>query len=292
MRSGFSFVQILIVLPHGKQLEEQMKLSWIGRSAIVVAGVIVLALVGLQFFYPDFFKIFYGTEKNALLNFPLLVIASIGSINFLQNSKGMNELFRSPWQLYSWSVLGFSGGLVISYLNKLIFLIAGTSSARYDWIGSLLMSSLYVFIIIGLAYENYRATDKKVKDVNFNWVFIVCSVLLACVYIFTPLKDNRFLENLLYQTIICLLPAYLCISIISKNDGFIRDIYKLILLSQIVFLVALQGMSLMKQSMFAPLTTTIVFLTFAVVFDLRTSLYLQEKSSIAITENEEQKEVA
>jgi len=267
-----------------------VKLSWIGRSAIVVAGVIVLALVGLQVFYPDFFKIFYGTEKNALLNFPLLVIASIGSINFLQNSKGMNELFRSPWQLYSWSVLGFSGGLLISYLNKLIFLIIGTSSVRYEWIGSLLMSSLYVFIIIGLASENYRATDKKVKDVN--WVFIVCSVLLGCVYIFTPLKDNRFFENLFYQTIICLLPAYLCISIIKKNDGLIRDIYKLILLSQIVFFVALQGMSLMKQSMFAPLTTTIIFLTFAVVFDLRTSLYLQEKSSIATTENEGQREVA
>ena len=288
MRSGFSFAQILIVLPHGKQLEEQMKLSWIGRSAIVVAGVIVLALVGLQVFYPDFFKIFYGTEKNALLNFPLLVIASIGSINFLQKTKDMNTLFRSPWESYSWFVFIFTSSFIILFIINLI--VQGDPDIYQNWIGFLPMILPLPLLIHGLWRENYRATDKKVKDVI--WVFIVFSVFLAFVLIFTPLKDYRFFDNLISETILYLLPVYICVSIIRKNDGFIRDIYKLILLSQIVFFVALQGMSLMKQSMFAPLTTTIVFLTFAVVFDLRTSLYLQEKSSIATAENEGQREVA
>lgn len=265
-----------------------MKLSWIGRSAIVVAGVIVVALVGLQVFYQPFFIEFNGLDKAAALSFPLLVIASISSIVFLGQTGKMEKTLRSPWEHYSWFVLTFTSIIILLYGTRLFFFILGKPSSGLEMFLFLPMLITFIFTIIGLGHESNRPTGKVVKDMSL--VFIVIGVVLLAIIMYTPLKKIPVIEKTVITTIIMLIPIYMCVSIIRKNDGAIKNIYSIILISQIIFFIIELATEFIGDSMLESLQLSALFLTFAVVFDLRTSLHLADQ--YANTENEQTKVVA
>ncbi len=261
-----------------------MKLSWIGRSAIVVAGVIVLALVGLQVFYPTLYDNSHEFVWFMTMNIPIMVLASISALDFLKKTKKMPKIDRYPWETYSWFVLGFT---CASIFILIVSAIDSITSPRGPWIFSLsilpivFLAVSFLFILGGLVRENDRQTEKKAR--NILWVFgIVALVLIGTIFIpKITIVFPKYVEKILFAVVFLVL-IYLCMSIIMKNDRLLGNIYKIVLGSQIIFYILGIVGDITGKALFEIIQFSILFFSFAVVFDLRKSLYQLEESKTTV----------
>jgi FtsH-binding integral membrane protein len=257
-----------------------MRLSWIGKSAIIIAGAIVLALIGIQVFNPAFFTKINEYDMDTFHNVPLLAIASIASIVFLKNTRKMDSTQRAPWEFYSWFVLGFSSIVAIVITVKLIFWAIGKSSDGFEMFMVIPIFLIIMFIFVGLGYERNIPTGKNVKDIT--WVFIAIAVMLFVLIGYTPLDKIPHFQRIVTITLIFLIPVSMCIQTIRKNDRHLRNIYILVLLSQIVAYLVLIVNNITGMAMLESLVFKIVLLSFAIAFDLRLSLFLSEQNEKSI----------
>jgi hypothetical protein len=91
------------------------------------------------------------------------------------------------------------------------------------------------------------------------------------------IKSNSDNEVLLFSTMIFLIPLYMSVSIIRKNEGDLALIYKYIFISQLAFVFLQIAQTLTKSNLFFSLSFVLLFFSFAIVFDLRLSMFLSEQ---------------
>lgn len=251
-----------------------MKLSWIGRSAIVVAGVIVLGMIGLQIFKPLFVEKILSNLSIYLVNLPLMLIASALAVLFLVYTKQMPKGFRSPWVAYSVFIFSSTGFVLLALVALAIALAFRNFDKVFESFMALSMLCFYIgfiFVFNGLGLENARKTGKKINDLS--WSFVLISVVAIGIAFIPNINVSRYLSKAI-TTIICLIPAYVCLSIIRKSDKNLSKVYIIVFISQIAFIIVNFIDSSSYHTILGVFLFTITFVTFAVIFDLRTSIHL------------------
>lgn len=198
-----------------------MKLSWIGKSALVWFGIVLLSILFSLFVIDiQIVRILVNDSQGALLIVPLFAILSLGLGLLSRKAKSTSEFHKPPWILY-----GIGSYIMLACVILACTMLFVAYSPESYTINSILTMIIYalsiiaiVFVLGGFALE---LLGDRIKNRFSVWWLPMLTVVLFLASSFLLNNDGFRYNDPIYMMIIALaflLPAMLCSVIIQKGN--------------------------------------------------------------------------
>ena len=198
-----------------------MKLSWIGKSALVWFGIVLLSIL-FSLFVTDIqiVRILVNDSQGALLIVPLFAILSLGLGLLSRKAKSVLEFHKLPWILYGIGSYIMLACVILAC--TMLFISYAPESYTLNAIIAMVIKFLpfiaFVFVIAGFVIE---LLGERIKNRFSVWWLPMLTAVLFLASSFLLNNDGFRYNDPIYMMIIALaflLPAMLCSVIIQKGN--------------------------------------------------------------------------
>lgn len=198
-----------------------MKLSWMGKSALVWFGIVLLAFL-LSMFVADvrIVRILVDDSQGILLAVPFFALLSAGLVLLAKKSRFAPDMPKSPWILY-----GIGSYIMLACVILACAMLFVSYTPMSYTINSIIIMVMYILPIISFIFVLAGFTTELLGDRIRNrfsvwWLPLGMTVLfLASTFLLD--NDGFRYNDPVYMAVVAavlLLPAMLCSIIIQKAN--------------------------------------------------------------------------
>ncbi|MBP7733372.1 MAG: hypothetical protein KA140_06400 [Caldisericia bacterium] len=198
-----------------------MKLSWIGKSALIWFGIVLIAIVFSLFSTENqILRIVVNDSQGIFLIVPLFAILSLGLGSLAKRTKSALEFHKTPWILYGIGSYIMLACVILAC--AMLFISYSPASYAINSILTMIVYALpiiaFVFVLGGFALE---LLGDRIKNRFSVWWLPMLMIVLFWASSFLLNNDGFRYNDPVYMMILALaflLPAMLCSVIIQKGN--------------------------------------------------------------------------